>query len=252
MSLEPLSVVDGVQRAQDVEGAWQGFRRLLAQDGFERIMCVFGVPFSEPFPDARQPYVPFYRDSLMPADVVGFFARHPEYKRHNPVLRHVRSSPLPLLRIGDNPAASFGPAHQRMLAELRELFGDVDINAFPLSNAAARQYGQLGVQNPRSREARYHLQRHSNALHLAAHYFYGAMQSRFPRPPVFSSKPLSPRQQQCLTWVAAGLTSDQIADRLNLSRKTVDLHLAAAIRKMEAGSRSQAVARAVALGLVSP
>lgn len=52
--------------------------------------------------------------------------------------------------------------------------------------------------------------------------------------------------------MAAGLTSDQIADRLSLSRKTVDLHLAMAIRKLGSGSRSQATARAVALGLVHP
>lgn len=253
MELDALSVVEGVQRARDPECAWQSFRSVLAADGFDQLSCFFGVPWSEPFPDAPKGCVPFFRDSLAPVEVIEFFARHPEYKCNNPIARHVRSFALrPLLRVGEDPSVPFTRTHLQMLDGLRDVFGDWDFNVFPISSAAAREYGSLAIRTRRTREARRHLERRRDALHLAGLYFYGAMRARFPGPSASASVVLSPRQQECLAWVAAGLTSDEIAARLKLSRKTIDLHVAAAMRKLEAGSRSQAAARAVALNLVRP
>lgn len=252
MQLDPLSVAEGVRRARDPQSAWEGFRSVLAGEGFDRVACYLGVPWSEPFPDVPAGVVPFYRDTLSPGDTIEFFARHPEYKRGNPVARHVRSSLRPLLRVGEDPSVPFTPTHRCMLAGLRDIFGNGDLNVFPLTNPGAREYGALSVHNRRTRAARRHLQHRRDALHLAGLYFSGAMQARFPGEPEPAPVSLSPRQQECLTWVAAGLTSDEIAARLKLSRKTVDLHLAAAMRKLDARSRSQAAARAVARGLVRP
>jgi DNA-binding CsgD family transcriptional regulator len=63
---------------------------------------------------------------------------------------------------------------------------------------------------------------------------------------------LSPRERECLTWLVAGLRSDRIAERLGLSRVTVDLHLTRARRRLGARTREQAVARALILGLLRP
>jgi DNA-binding CsgD family transcriptional regulator len=43
---------------------------------------------------------------------------------------------------------------------------------------------------------------------------------------------------------------DRIAERLGISRPTVELHLANARRKLGARTREQALAKAVALGLL--
>jgi DNA-binding CsgD family transcriptional regulator len=43
---------------------------------------------------------------------------------------------------------------------------------------------------------------------------------------------------------------DRIAERLGISRPTVELHLANARRKLNARTREQALARAVAFGLL--
>lgn len=249
--LEPLHVVEDVQRARDPEAAWLGFGRRLAGAGFEQVACYFGVPCSVPFPSVAD--TRFWRGLGLPDGFVEIFARHPEYTRRNPIVRHCRSSPHPLLRAGEDPSVPFAPAHLRMLSTLRDLLGDVDLNIFPLSNPLAREYGNFTVYTPRTRAGRRHVRELRDALHLAGLYFHAAMQSRFPSPsgtraPVV----LSPRQVECLTWVAGGLTSKEIAARLGLSRKTVDLHLAVAMQKLEAGSRAQAAARAIALGLVQP
>ncbi len=49
--------------------------------------------------------------------------------------------------------------------------------------------------------------------------------------------------------MTAGLQNNQIADRLVLSERTVDHHVAAILRKLGARGRAEASAEAVRLGL---
>jgi DNA-binding CsgD family transcriptional regulator len=61
---------------------------------------------------------------------------------------------------------------------------------------------------------------------------------------------LTPRELDVLSFLAEGLTNAAIADRLYLSRRTVDYHVSALLRKLEAGTRGEAVAAARRLGLL--
>ena len=63
---------------------------------------------------------------------------------------------------------------------------------------------------------------------------------------------LTPREIECLEWVARGFQDDRIAARLNISRSTVRLHLSTARRKLKAKTREQALVRAVQLKLIAP
>jgi len=63
---------------------------------------------------------------------------------------------------------------------------------------------------------------------------------------------LTPRERDCLSWVAAGRSSKAIADRLRLSTATVNEHITRATRKLGASSRAQACARAFIAGVVAP
>jgi DNA-binding NarL/FixJ family response regulator len=56
-------------------------------------------------------------------------------------------------------------------------------------------------------------------------------------------RPLSHREKQVLALVVKGLTNREIADTLYLAESTVKTHLASAFRKLDARSRSDAVAR---------
>jgi DNA-binding NarL/FixJ family response regulator len=53
-----------------------------------------------------------------------------------------------------------------------------------------------------------------------------------------------------LALVAEGRQNAEIADRLVLSRRTVDHHVSAILRKLDARTRGEAVATAAQLGLV--
>jgi len=61
---------------------------------------------------------------------------------------------------------------------------------------------------------------------------------------------LSTREKDCLQWAARGLTSVQIGERLHIAPPTVVFHINKTIRKIGAKSRTQAIARGLALGLL--
>jgi transcriptional regulator EpsA len=61
----------------------------------------------------------------------------------------------------------------------------------------------------------------------------------------------TPRELEILSWVRDGKTNDEIAAILGLSSLTVKNHLFRATKKLDVRTRGQAVARAIALGLLS-
>jgi len=61
---------------------------------------------------------------------------------------------------------------------------------------------------------------------------------------------LTDREIDCLTWTAAGKTSADIADILGLSEHTVNHYLNRAAKKLDTVNRTQAVAKALRIGLI--
>jgi LuxR family transcriptional regulator, maltose regulon positive regulatory protein len=72
-----------------------------------------------------------------------------------------------------------------------------------------------------------------------------------PAPLPLLFEPLSEREREVLHLVAEGLSNQQIAQRLVLSLHTVKLHVKHLLAKLDATNRTQAVARARALHLLS-
>jgi DNA-binding CsgD family transcriptional regulator len=64
-------------------------------------------------------------------------------------------------------------------------------------------------------------------------------------------EPLSPREQEVLALVASGLSNREIAERLVITVGAVKKHLNNIFGKLQAGNRTQAVARAREIGLLS-
>jgi DNA-binding CsgD family transcriptional regulator/tetratricopeptide (TPR) repeat protein len=73
---------------------------------------------------------------------------------------------------------------------------------------------------------------------------------RGPRPSTRTNAAgLSAREREILALVTEGLRNADIADRLFLSRRTIDNHMSAILRKLGANNRVEAVAKAATLGL---
>ena len=74
---------------------------------------------------------------------------------------------------------------------------------------------------------------------------------RGPRPATrLNAAGLTARQSEVLALLATGLRNAEIADRLFLSQRTVDNHVAAILGKLGADNRVGAVAKAAELGLL--
>jgi DNA-binding CsgD family transcriptional regulator len=63
---------------------------------------------------------------------------------------------------------------------------------------------------------------------------------------------LTPRQVGCLSLIAQGKTSIEIAQELGLTRRTVDHYVGDACARLGVRSRAHAVAKAIAQELIPP
>jgi len=63
---------------------------------------------------------------------------------------------------------------------------------------------------------------------------------------------LTKREQQILTWAAAGKSDSVIGDLLYLSENTVDYHLRRIFRKLDCANRVVAACKAMSFGLIKP
>jgi LuxR family quorum-sensing system transcriptional regulator CciR len=63
---------------------------------------------------------------------------------------------------------------------------------------------------------------------------------------------LTPRQCECLTWVARGKSSWETGKLLGISPHTVDYHVDTAMKILNVNSRTSAAVQAMALGLINP
>lgn len=104
-----------------------------------------------------------------------------------------------------------------------------------------------------SSERRSAIGRNLGAILLLGSYFHeifrkgvldlgGAPQAR--------DAPLSARQRQCLEMAARGLTNEDIAYKLGISPRTAQFHFDCIRSKLNAANRQEAVAKAMASGLI--
>jgi DNA-binding CsgD family transcriptional regulator len=96
------------------------------------------------------------------------------------------------------------------------------------------------------------LKRHSmRDLQLLANYFHQmVIRVEGGQIPHYESL-LSPREKECLQWAAAGKTIWETSEILNVSERAIRLYLDTARHKLECLNKTQAVGKAVALGIVA-
>jgi DNA-binding NarL/FixJ family response regulator len=73
---------------------------------------------------------------------------------------------------------------------------------------------------------------------------------RLPESRVQLHEPLTPRELEVLGLLATGLTNQQIAQTLVISKGTVKVHVERIIRKLNVSDRTQAAVRAIEMGLL--
>jgi LuxR family quorum sensing-dependent transcriptional regulator len=83
-------------------------------------------------------------------------------------------------------------------------------------------------------------------LHLASLYFHAKLERlRAENTPRLRGPRLTPRERECLSWVAAGKTDWEISQILNIAEQTAHEYVQNALTKLNATTRAQAVAIAI-------
>ena len=82
------------------------------------------------------------------------------------------------------------------------------------------------------------------------HEFFMRQIVRAGMPSRFEGAPLSPRERQCLTYAARGLTTDDIAIKLGIKPRTTQFHFDSIRTKLAVATRQEAVARAMQRQLI--
>ncbi|MDX1581529.1 MAG: LuxR C-terminal-related transcriptional regulator [Alphaproteobacteria bacterium] len=97
------------------------------------------------------------------------------------------------------------------------------------------------------------LKAHEDGFFLLGHYFLDLVSRAQDEGPVIEGAvTLTEREVECLTWVALGKTDAEIGKIISRSPTTARFHIDKATRKLNAGSRAQAVAKAAQLGIIGP
>jgi len=88
-------------------------------------------------------------------------------------------------------------------------------------------------------------------LHLASLYFHAKLERlRAKGTPPRRGPRLTPRERECLSWVAAGKTDWEISQILSIAEQTVHEYVQNALIKLNATTRAQAVAIAITSQLI--
>ena len=157
----------------------------------------------------------------------GVLGSPPEHTAE-PFALQIAGDPLAAARLWDERLCPYEAARARIEsddpAELRAALAELEqLRARPLAQAAARKLRELGVRVT-TRGPRQSTRAHP--AHLTA------------------------REAECLRLIAAGCRNAEIAERLFLSPKTVERHVGSLFAKLDAHSRTEALATANRLGLL--
>lgn len=173
------------------------------------------------------------------------------YLAIDPVVRHCAASILPALW-HRRPASAdskveqcFDEARQHGLAAgatCAVLERDGSSSIFSLVNSGDR------ASDRRHIEAHIH---HGQMLMMHAHEVMKRLHGQAAgAPPIPQPVRLTVREHDCLCWVGRGKTSWEIAQILAVAERTVVFHIDNAVKKLDTRSRSQAVVKALTLGLI--
>ena len=237
--ISPMSMLDLTDRIAEIpelrsrDEVWEQACRTLEDAGFD------GVFYADLGPHGgtmlRSARITWGGDTLMPED-----------RDRDPLFRHACRS---------TEAAMTGP-------DFLHLHQGLDVAERDFIHAAAGSGFTAGLALPfrplgRDGVGVWHLLSSAGGAHVAAtaagaeqvlRQFCATVRGALDRREGAGPRVLSPRERECLIWLARGLRTDAIADRLGVSMPTVHFHVLNARAKLGAATREEAVASALIRG----
>ncbi|OHX10974.1 hypothetical protein BI343_05145 [Chromobacterium amazonense] len=171
-----------------------------------------------------------------------------EWIGSDPVVHHCRQSSVPLIW----HRGRFEDEFSQHLFEEASAYGVSAGVATSLRGVGRSQPMMMSVACDARADARTEqwLQTLTPTVHLLCSYAYEAI-CRIEDAGQAAEVGLTQRERECLRWAAAGKTSWETSRILRCSESTVNFHIRNIINKLQVSNRRQAVARALAQGLIS-
>ncbi|MDO1581194.1 LuxR family transcriptional regulator [Rhizobium oryzicola] len=175
-----------------------------------------------------------------PSELISLYDQS-KFLQTSPVLRRLRNQTTPFQFVTADIASE---RQDERVKDLLERFGITTGAIFPVADLAGRRAAvALFGEGPQFSVAQM-----MELGYIAGHLYERLATIRDVDAKINNS--LSEREVNCLTWTAAGKTSAEIANILDLSEHTVNHYLNRATKKLVAVNRTQAVAKALRLGII--
>lgn len=237
--MEIEAIINRVALAATPSAVWDAAKLYFAGYGFDRVIyanLARDIPLIlSSFPDS---FAQYYSDVCNPAD--------------DPFFRHCCTTLVPV-----GTGMDYAPDYDYLTGPELQIIGtarEAGMRAgfsctFHMADDRGMGGWNLGSTLERA-EVEAIAAEHAPMLRLAALYIHQRMFELRPAAPIDPGSSLSPREHDCLAYLAAGLRTQQIADRLSIQPVTVELHLRRARERLGAKTREQALAMALSLGLL--
>lgn len=228
---DAFSFIEDISRMDRADAIMSAFHRRIAAFGFSTFIMT-GLP------NPAQRFEQLVMLKHWPAEWYDAYTKG-AYVFDDPVACHCHRTVEPF-EWADAPVDPQRAARSRMImgsaADLGMARGYcVPIHGLMGFEAAVSLGGEDIDPTPRAKEC----------THLMAVYAFNRVR-RLLSPAARDAKPaLSEREREVLAWAAAGKSSWEIGRILSISNDTANKHIAAAIRKMGASNKTQAVAEAL-------
>ncbi|OWV64793.1 LuxR family transcriptional regulator [Rhizobium sp. R634] len=163
---------------------------------------------------------------------------------NSPVLRRLRTSARPFFYDMTRPDWSRDDGKSGLVSTLFERFKMMRCAYFPTHEASGLR-GAVSFAGDREPFSPAEMR---ELCYIAIHVFDRLAEIRHLDTRMTDT--LTDREIDCLNWTAAGKTSAEIAEILSLSEHTVNHYLNRATKKLDTVNRTQAVAKALRIGLI--
>ncbi|MBL0370742.1 LuxR family transcriptional regulator [Rhizobium sp. KVB221] len=163
----------------------------------------------------------------------------------SPTIAQIRSSTLPFSYEIAKLNEKRSPEKKTKIIELSEKFGMSRGAYFPVCDPGGER-GSVGFSGSREPFTAAEMLE----LHMISTFAFDRLY-KISSPGQRAGDDLTQREIDCLNWTAAGKTSLEISNILSLSEHTVNHYLNRAAKKLDAVNRTQAVAKAMRMGIIS-
>ncbi len=247
--LEPLEALEIAMTASSIDSAWDAMSEKFTKAGFSG--CSFGIARRSIEAPVGHPDTRFW-GTFVSEKFLKVMASLPSVQKISPPLNQIRNTARPVAYFGDAESSEATGEDAKTYNEIIKTFGIKGRAMIPFHAPAADCLMMVSWWDFDCAEKSKVLWGKSGGLFsLSATYFCQGILDNF-TPLAQPTEALSSRERECLLWVATGKRTGEIAQLLNLADATVNEYLTRAMKKLGARTRSEACAKAVIMGILTP